>query len=1172
MEILKVGDEISISGYKSIILSDDMNSNIAEFAQVNGLSVNDAQRILSNIPALQNFVNNLNSPDEEDDIVIVDSDIEERNSKTSSELEMSPLFAFDNVHNNIFSEKTIASNTEKTIANNTEKTIASNTEKTISANFVMQVDEDKVISEDEIIYAQPSSNNSNTLKNLLGIFGLDVDTQVSQLMYDKNGTLIGFILDNLTYTVLVHSNGQISDKRIVDENGEIVEVTQYRKDGSIYDTASKEFIETKNKLADLLWSFIGPNVYNVADTKEKFLNIIDIAIGKYRDYKIVDDDLTATIISYINSSNITTNKIDKQFELKTIASEQMTLLGHQLLDIMLAQDKNAGAKNENIVTEYKSIGGVNFKISYNKNSSETYSIDVLDDGTIEITGSDCTIDVMGVGETSNKIKINGNNLTVNSNNFTFGQIVNFAQSSRINGSHGDDNVENDTTALGTIVSGLSGDDFILNNAKDAQLLGNDDNDTIVNNAKGVTIDAGKGFDAINYLKGTATIISPEKIDIINEVNNTIFVPVVPPTPTPPPSDEWNYTRTFTVNGVTFTMYSNTEIPSEPPTSFYKNVLTINAQNCKIVINSTTEENSSIKLKGNAIQFETEVQLRAVFNEADNSSIKGSGEKDYLFNYADNVTVAGKDGNDVICNEGENVFISGGEGADFIQNRIDAINAKIVADRLDELQDLGKDTVSVEEVSEEMQQPDGEDVADDVELNPTLEILSSYINSANISKLNLSENEINKFIEKFDTTEAAANRLAQIDVIIENAPVDNKNFLKQIKNLMFNDILSFNNEILADAQMLVDAQKTSDPAAYIKSQMIKDGSNLTLTQLLNSTQAGDVVEKSGKLYVNDGEKIVQLDISAETYLELFPPIKRYLVEQNDYTDCFFIATAMLDYMENDIARAQLLQFFSEDANGNITITFPGVSDYPITFQNGELKNTDNRFTLTEVVTDKKGKQTEKDIVYSYQKNGEDTIIAKATSGTTYDMQETSGSLGLQMLEQAYALAKFAQLSNSTITSDDIDELGSALYYAAKDDKISAREASDVDMDKALTYYFYGGYSSDVYNDLSSDVILNGYLKFANQTKLQSIQTLAYVYSTMLAFPNVVCTALITGSKEITDEDYEKYNVIAGHQYSIEAVDTINKIVYVKNPWDSYKVTAFPYDKFTELFYGVLVAQV
>lgn len=1160
MEILKVGDEISISGYKSIILSDDMNSNIAEFAQVNGLSVNDAQRILSNIPALQNFVNNLNSPDEEDDIVIVDSDIEERNSKISFELEMSPISAFDNVHNNIFSEKTIASNTEKTI----------------SANFVMQVDEDKVISEDEIIYAQPSSKNSNTLKNLLGIFGLDVDEQVSQLMYDKNGTLIGFILDNKTYTVSVHSNGQISDKRIVDENGEIVEVTQYRKDGSIYDTASKEFTETKNKLADLLWRFIEPNIYNVDDTKETFLNIIDVAISKYRDYKIVDDDLTNTIISYINSSYITTNKIDKQFELKTIASEQMTLLGHQLLDIMLSQDKNAGAKNENIVTEYKSIGGVNFKISYNKNSSETYSINVLDDGTIEITGSDCTIDVMGVGETSNKIKINGNNLTVNSNNFTFGQIVNFAQSSRINGSHGDDNVENDTTAYGSIVSGLSGDDFILNNAKDAQLLGNDDNDTIVNNAKGVTIDAGKGFDAINYLKGTATLISPEKIDNINEVNNTIFVPVPTPTPTPTPSpsDEWNYTRTFTVNGVTFTMYSNTEIPSEPPTSFYKNVLTINAQNCKIVINSTTEENSSIKLKGNAIQFETEVQLRAVFNEADNSSIKGSGEKDYLFNYADNVTVAGKDGNDVICNEGENVFISGDEGADFIQNREEANSAQIVSDTQDRVKNLGVNTAFVSEVTENViQKPENENETDDYIKTPTsVELLSQCINSANISKLNLSESELNKFIEKFDTIEAAANRLAQIDIIIENAPVDNEYFWKQIKNLMFNDILSFNNEILADAQMLVDAQKTSDPAVYIKSQMIKDGSNLTLTQLLNSTQAGDVVEKSGKLYVNDGEKIVQLDISAQTYLELFPPIKRYLVEQNSYNDCFFIATAMLDYMENDEARAQLLQFFSEDANGNITITFPGVSDYPITFQNGELKNTDNKFTLTEVVTDKKGKQTEKDIVYSYQINGKDTIIAKATSGTTYDMQETSASLGLQMLEQAYALAKFAQLSNSTITSDDIDELGSALYYAAKDDKISASEASDVDMDKALTYYLYGGYSSDVYNDLSSDVILNGYLKFANQTKLQSIETLAYVYSTMLAFPNVVCTALIAGSTEITDEDYEKYNVIAGHQYSIESVDTINKIVYVKNPWDSYKVTAFPYDKFTELFYGVLMAQV
>jgi len=78
--------------------------------------------------------------------------------------------------------------------------------------------------------------------------------------------------------------------------------------------------------------------------------------------------------------------------------------------------------------------------------------------------------------------------------------------------------------------------------------------------------------------------------------------------------------------------------------------------------------------------------------------------------------------------------------------------------------------------------------------------------------------------------------------------------------------------------------------------------------------------------------------------------------------------------------------------------------------------------------------------------------------------------------------------------------------------------------------------------------------------------------MIAYPELVVTTLITGSKEISEEDAIKYNIISGHQYSIEDIDTVNQIVYVKNPWDSYKVVSIPFDKFIELFYGIAQSKI
>ncbi len=172
---------------------------------------------------------------------------------------------------------------------------------------------------------------------------------------------------------------------------------------------------------------------------------------------------------------------------------------------------------------------------------------------------------------------------------------------------------------------------------------------------------------------------------------------------------------------------------------------------------------------------------------------------------------------------------------------------------------------------------------------------------------------------------------------------------------------------------------------IKSQMIKTTSTM-------KGEAGEVVESNGSLYVNDGSKLVKLNISAKTYLELFPPVDRYDVNQNSIGDCYFVSGCLTDMMKNGETYAQLLQMFSENSNGDITVKFAGsLSSKSVTFENGELKKLDGK------------------------------VDGKTV--TRYTL--SSGSKGTQMLEEAYAIATFSKESGKNVNSIDIDETISSI---------------------------------------------------------------------------------------------------------------------------------------------------
>jgi len=1212
MTLLKVGDQLAVSGYKSITLCEDMQSNISKFANINGIENAEAERILSNVPALQDFIESLNLQDEEEDIVITDF----------------------NLDDDVFNEKTLAATDDVKSTPNTSE--ANEITEASSVGEVSEVAASSSTSEvgNGIVFATKSqTTNDNTVKDLLGIFGFSATQSIDEKIY--TGTKVtGFIINGTRYEAEVLTKDD-PDTKLLNEVG-VIKTTITKANGEV---TTGQYPE-----ADPIYA-------KIAAETEKIIALIDPLIDSaskiYRkqEYEKLKETICTRLKNY--SSGCSKETIMREIQVciaeagfdTTNYAKAISTPSIQGLEIIkscqsfgeLSSERIAKEKEEEKYTNKTvKVNGVIFKIRYLTSGSNNCKISASGSGTIIVEGKNCEVNLMGFGEKDQNIQINGSNIKFNCNAVSVSTIKNSASSSKITGSFGNDNITNTTSGSSTTINGGDGDDVVWNYAKNAKLNGDTGNDTIINYGNGTTINGGDDDDSINYVNGTAKIIESEGNDTYHIIDSRIE------------SDDPTYpfAKKYTIDGLTFIAYSETDDFSGLSVSKYKNLITINTSNMKIKVTAGTDK-LAVNLTGANIKFYTNAQLKSVFNNAENSELHGSEKDDFLYNYTEGSTLDGGKGNDALINEGEKADIDGGNGTDKIYNRETGKDSTIHTDSKDKVYDdtknttskLTKGTMSTSEYNMAVNMayiksaltgqnvpstPDattstrnkaqnlasklvttesGKKVYSElakkliqyaqkltagIGITNNSELLKIALNNIDTNKdgditdtelqsfddklaqeqedeeitkalsnlsnelqasLGVTASEISNFISSYTNESDALNALKQIKAILNVATNSSTNLsysLSNIQDIITSSNTNFNNEILADAQILVEASTKDDPDAYIKSQMIKDGSGQTLTQLASSTSVGDVVEKDGKLYVNDSGKMVALGISADTYLELFPPVERFFVEQNSYNDCFFIATTLMESMEKPAARAKILQMFSENSNGDITVTFPGISDYPVTFQNGKLKETDNEWNQGGTIYEYKSTQT-----------------------------ATTACLGESMLEQAYALAKFTQISNSTLSNDSIastysQEMANAIKANGK-----VTNASTLDIDEALLFYIDGGYATEVLDDLYGTTS-NGSDKY-NKFSGKSESTLTQLMSTLYANSyngNTILTTLISGGTEISAEDKSKYNIISGHQYAIESINTKSKTVSLKNPWDPYKTIDIPYSVFFKYFYGVL----
>lgn len=139
-----------------------------------------------------------------------------------------------------------------------------------------------------------------------------------------------------------------------------------------------------------------------------------------------------------------------------------------------------------------------------------------------------------------------------------------------------------------------------------------------------------------------------------------------------------------------------------------------------------------------------------------------------------------------------------------------------------------------------------------------------------------------------------------------------------------DLLYYNKK--GEISSLVKADIDRMYAAYKEGVSLEDafvGKFTNAQSAIAQLNTGDICQIGNNSHISikmaDGT-LKELNISAQKYLELFPPAQRFITPQGKVGDCYLIA-ALDTMMTKPETRATLLQCFIENADGSLTVTLP-----------------------------------------------------------------------------------------------------------------------------------------------------------------------------------------------------------------------------------------------------------
>ncbi len=310
---------------------------------------------------------------------------------------------------------------------------------------------------------------------------------------------------------------------------------------------------------------------------------------------------------------------------------------------------------------------------------------------------------------------------------------------------------------------------------------------------------------------------------------------------------------------------------------------------------------------------------------------------------------------------------------------------------------------------EIKTEDGEEILEDEQLE---RILGDKIDSEDVAYINASIYLIQKGI---------INSKA-----ISNYETDS-NFNK---DTTFNE--NYKNDILTYAQVEIANTDRSTLASELEDTYIPVVEDEASG--IESCEIGDAfqVEDEDYIRIKTSEDSSELmSISKDTYNKLFPLIERFATKQGSTGDCYLIESLMRIY-ENPSERAYLVSMFSEDEDGNITVTLPG-SSVSVVFENGELPESEDYedysigadgYKLLEYtygtavkedainqVMDELSTDELVDFTEFLEEHGTDTFVSKDKDGNiTYTTFEEAKNTGL--LSEYNAYFKYSENASET----------------------------------------------------------------------------------------------------------------------------------------------------------------
>lgn len=301
-----------------------------------------------------------------------------------------------------------------------------------------------------------------------------------------------------------------------------------------------------------------------------------------------------------------------------------------------------------------------------------------------------------------------------------------------------------------------------------------------------------------------------------------------------------------------------------------------------------------------------------------------------------------------------------------------------------------------------------------------------------------------------------------------------------------------------------------PEMYVDLAAVKNGESIvaefregtTLPYAFSKTNLGDVVEIGNKLYLNDGNGLVEWNMTKEKYLELFPPVLRFATQQGKVGNCYFVSS-LANSMQNPMARLDVYKSF-ELRGDDVVVKIKDYEEY-----GGER-------------------------VFGH---GEITLDSKNA--------HLYGAKGLQMYEQTYARMALREEADdpTPALSDDTPSHTLMSRIRAGQMRTAMTEIH------ALRNY---GMQEVVPADFTT-----GTIDINNITPAKLDRLLIEYFgrsNTMLGFGTKHKNNSATESTFL-----KEYNLVSQHGYSIIDYNPVTRMVTINNPHSSAVATEIPIDK-------------